>query len=88
MIISIHSRLRYWFRLALYSMGPGSVIRRFLARRETPKIHETVEKTRPDGWRGVQARENTIKSALLPVLGNDMDEVERIFPIIKAQREY
>jgi type I restriction enzyme R subunit len=51
------------------------------------KIDETVRKTRPDGWRGVQAREQTIKAALYGVLQNTT-EVERIFLIIKAQAEY
>jgi type I restriction enzyme R subunit len=51
-------------------------------------IDEAVKKTRPDGWRGHQAKENIIKAALLPILGNDVGEVERIFLIIKAQREY
>jgi type I restriction enzyme, R subunit len=44
--------------------------------------------TRLDGWRGHQAKENTIKAAILPLLGNDVAEVERIFLIIKAQTEY
>lgn len=51
-------------------------------------IDATVKRTRPDGWRGIQTRENTIKAALLPVLGDDQAEVERIFAIIKEQREY
>ena len=51
------------------------------------KIDETVKKTRPDGWRGYQPKENTIKAALLPLLGNEA-EVERIFLIVKAQKEY
>jgi len=51
------------------------------------KIDETVKKSRPDGWRGYQPKENTIKAALLPLLGNEA-EVERIFLIIKAQKEY
>ena len=51
------------------------------------KIDETVKKKRPDGWRGVQAREQVIKGALYDVL-QDVAEVERIFLIIKAQREY
>ena len=51
-------------------------------------IDETVRRTRPDGWRGIQTRENVIKQALLPLLGNDVDEVERIFLIIKQQNEY
>ncbi len=43
MIISIQNRLRYWFRLAVYGAGPGSVIRRLLPRHQAPKIHETAE---------------------------------------------
>ncbi len=51
------------------------------------RIDETVKHVRPDGWRGHQARENTIKAAIHGVLG-DFAEVERIFLIIKAQQEY
>jgi type I restriction enzyme R subunit len=51
-------------------------------------VDETVRRVRPDDWRGHQAKENEIKRALLPLLGNDAQEVERIFPIIKAQKEY
>ena len=51
------------------------------------KIDEVVKQVRPDGWRGIQAREQVIKAALFDVL-RDVGEVERIFPIIKAQSEY
>jgi type I restriction enzyme R subunit len=51
-------------------------------------IDETVRKVRPNAFRGHQARENIIKAALLPLLGNDVAEVERIFQIICAQAEY
>jgi type I restriction enzyme R subunit len=51
------------------------------------KIDETIKRTRPDGWRGIQTREQVIKAALYGVLQN-VDEVERIFLIIKAQSEY
>ena len=51
------------------------------------KIDETVKRVRPDGWRGVQAREQVIKAALYEIL-QDEAEVERIFLIIKAQGEY
>jgi len=51
------------------------------------KIDETVKNVRPDGWRGVQTREQVIKAALYGVLQN-VDEVERIFLIIKQQKEY
>ena len=52
------------------------------------KIDDTVRRVRPDLFRGNQAKENAIKRALLPLLGNDRDEVERVFLIIKAQPEY
>lgn len=52
------------------------------------KIDDAVRRVKPNAWRGNQARENVIKRALLPLLGNDRDEVERIFLIIKAQPEY
>jgi len=51
------------------------------------RIDEAVKTKRPDGWRGVLARENVIKGALYEVL-QDPDEVERIFLIIKHQQEY
>jgi len=51
------------------------------------RIDETIKHTRPDGWRGVQAKENVIKAALYGVL-QDVAEVERIFPIIESQKEY
>jgi type I restriction enzyme R subunit len=51
------------------------------------RIDSIVKHVRPDSWRGVQAREQVIKSALYGVL-QDMAEVERIFLIVKAQSEY
>ncbi len=51
------------------------------------RIDAAVRQHRPDGWRGVQARERIIKAALFKEL-HDKDEVERIFVIIKAQSEY
>ena len=51
-------------------------------------IDETVRRTRHDDWRGIQTRENAIKRELLPLLGNDVAEVERVFLIIKQQQEY
>ncbi len=50
-------------------------------------IDAAVRHVRPDDWRGVQAREQVIKRALYGVL-KDEGEVERIFLIIRAQKEY
>ena len=51
-------------------------------------IDAAIRNARPDGWRGIQARENVIKAALWPLLGNDVAEVERVFLIVKQQPEY
>jgi len=51
------------------------------------RLDAAVREVRPDGWRGVQARENVIKAALLKILHEEA-EVERIFLVIKAQGEY
>lgn len=50
-------------------------------------IDEAVKRDRPDGWRGIRAREQVVKRALYDILQNSA-EVERIFLIIKAQNEY
>lgn len=52
------------------------------------EIDQTVKRMRPDGFRGVQAKENVIKRALLPLLNDDDDEVERIFAIIEQHPDY
>lgn len=52
------------------------------------RIDATVKRVRPNAWRGNRARENVIKAALLPLLGNDQNEVERVFLIVMAQTEY
>ncbi len=52
------------------------------------EIDETVKRVRPDDWRGSQPRENQIKRALFSLLNGDKTEVERIFLIIRQQKEY
>lgn len=79
----------------LWQRGPNGVAdpsASYKAKEETLelaiKIDETVKFTRPDCWRGVQAKENVIKAALYGIL-QDKAEVERIFLIIeKHKNEY
>ncbi|MBB5607984.1 MULTISPECIES: type I restriction endonuclease subunit R [unclassified Janthinobacterium] len=51
------------------------------------KIDEEVKRVRPDGWRGVQTKENVIKATLYGIL-HDVDKVERIFPTLRQHQEY
>jgi type I restriction enzyme R subunit len=50
-------------------------------------VDRTVRQVRPDGWRGVQAKEQLIKAALYGLL-QDGAEVERVFELLVAQSEY
>ena len=42
----------------------------------------------PAAFRGNKMKENIVKQALFPLLDNSVEEVERIFEIIKAQQDY
>ena len=52
------------------------------------ELDGVVREVMPADFRGNQAKENTIKAALLPLLANDAERVERVFAVIKAQAEY
>jgi len=51
------------------------------------KIDEAIMRVKKADWKGNPQKENEIKSEIYKIL-NDVDEVERIFPIIKQQIEY
>jgi type I restriction enzyme R subunit len=51
------------------------------------KLDATIKAKRPDGWRGVVAKEQMVKQAMFDVL-KDIKEVNRLFPIVFAQKEY
>ncbi|AKB77548.1 Type I restriction-modification system, restriction subunit R [Methanosarcina horonobensis HB-1 = JCM 15518] len=51
------------------------------------RLDETVKRVRSDDWRGVEPRERMIKQAMYDIL-HDVEEVNRIFIIVKAQKEY
>ncbi|MBW7899066.1 Type-1 restriction enzyme R protein [Candidatus Brocadiaceae bacterium B188] len=50
-------------------------------------MDEAVRYVKKEGWRGNDAKEKEIKKKLYDIL-KDVNEVERIFPIIKEQHEY
>lgn len=74
------------FRLAAEKVDEKSVFKATALKRAL-SIDEAVKRVRPDGWRGVRAKELIIKAAIYGIL-EDQNEVERIFLVIKAQREY
>jgi type I restriction enzyme, R subunit len=51
------------------------------------KLDAAIKAKRPDGWRGVVAKEQMVKQAMFDVL-QDIKEVNRLFPIVFAQKEY
>jgi len=50
-------------------------------------IDAAVRVSRPDDWRGHPSRERVIKKAMYAILGNEA-AVERLFMVVKEQREY
>ncbi|SFS63174.1 type I restriction endonuclease subunit R [Lutibacter maritimus] len=50
-------------------------------------VDEVVRETKKDGWRGNSAKEQEIKYALYMVT-NDHEQVEKLFNLIKEQKEY
>jgi type I restriction enzyme, R subunit len=50
-------------------------------------VIKEIRYIKKDDWRGNLQKENEIKAALYEVL-QDKKEVERIFAIVKEQREY
>jgi type I restriction enzyme R subunit len=51
------------------------------------KLGAAIKAQRPDGWRGVVAKEQMVKRAMFEVL-KDIQEVNRLFLIVVAQKEY
>ena len=51
------------------------------------QLDAAIRKVRPDGWRGNAQKEKVIKRELYGILQND-DEVERVFSIVRNQKEY
>ena len=51
------------------------------------KLDAAIKTGRQDAWRGVVAREQIVKQAMFDVL-QDIQEVNRLFPIVFAQKEY
>ncbi|MBD2214098.1 type I restriction endonuclease subunit R [Nostoc linckia FACHB-104] len=50
-------------------------------------IDEAIRKTKKDGWRGNKIKEREVKNAIKQNL-DSLEDVERIFEIVKSQSEY
>ena len=86
-------------QLALYNNLKGRVVIREVRDSEAADIGEVkaleiallldaeIKAQRPNAWRGVLAKEQMIKQVMYDVL-KDIGEVNRLFPIVSAQREY
>ena len=51
------------------------------------KLDAAIKAKRQDAWRGVVAKEQMVKQAMFDVL-KDIKEVNRLYPIVFAQKEY
>jgi type I restriction enzyme R subunit len=86
-------------RLALYNnlkdrvtLGSAEQVRAAYADKDGKldlalRLDEAIKNRRPADWRGVVAREQIVKQTMYEVL-RDIDEVNRLFPIVFTQKEY
>jgi type I restriction enzyme R subunit len=86
-------------QLALYNNLKDHAARSVIREPETPyggristldmalTLDASIKAQRPDGWRGVGAKEQMVRQAMFVVL-KDIEEVNRLFPIVFAQKEY
>ncbi len=51
------------------------------------QLDDAIRRACPADWRGMETRERVVKAAMYGVLKN-VEEVERLFPVVKAQHEY
>ena len=51
------------------------------------RVDEAMRRTKKDGWRGYTVKEREVRNALRPMLP-DAAEVDRIFELLKNQRDY
>ena len=82
-----HSRTLYGNNQAVYKLLRYGVDVKTEAGKVTEKVH-LINWHEPEKNDFAIAEEVTLKGALLPLLNNDVAEMERIFLIIKAQGEY
>ena len=66
---------------------PGPLVPADLALDKALQLDAAIKSRRPDGWRGVVAKEQMVKQAMYDVL-RDIQEVDRLFPIVFAQKDY
>ena len=66
---------------------PGPLVPADQALDKALQLDTAIKSRRPDGWRGVVAKEQMVKQAMYEVL-KDIQEVDRLFPIVFAQQDY
>ena len=51
-------------------------------------VDEAVRTTKEDGWRGHRLKERKVLFAIRHILGDDDERVDRVFELVKNQRDY
>jgi type I restriction enzyme, R subunit len=50
-------------------------------------LHDKINSVKPDKWKGDKAKEKALLKGIYEVV-EDYDEVDKIFEIVKEQKEY
>jgi type I restriction enzyme R subunit len=85
--LALYNNLKSLAGMIVAQEPPGPLAPADQALTAALQLDAVIKARRPDGWRGVVAKEQMVKQAMFDVL-KDITEVNRLFPIVFAQKEY
>lgn len=85
--LALYNNLKGQVAINIAQEPPGPLVPADQALDKALQLDSAIKNRRPDGWRGVVAKEQMVKQAMYDVL-KDIQEVDRLFPIVFAQKDY
>jgi type I restriction enzyme R subunit len=85
--LALYNNLKGQVAINIAQEPPGPLVPADQALDKALQLDSAIKNRRPDGWRGVVAKEQMVKQAMYEVL-KDIQEVDRLFPIVFAQKDY
>jgi len=85
--LALYNNLKAHVAMDRVQEAPASYASSDAALDRALKLDDAIRARRPDGWRGVVAKEQMVKQLMFEVL-KDIEQVHRLFPIVVAQKDY
>ena len=87
---ALYDNLDDWQESAVRESGPSYDAKATVETRQATAIavDRAIRNVKQAGWRGNRLKERAVRIAIKSVLGGDGDVVDRVFEIVKNQRDY